>query len=175
MSETNLHFCYHDSPIGPLLLYGESGCLYGLQFPLEGEPAAPESGWDAQRDSFSAAQRELDAYFDKTLERFTVPYSLTGTAFQLSVWRALGSIPYGSVVSYGEIASRVGKPKGAQAVGMANHTNPLPIIIPCHRVIGADGSMVGFGGGLDLKRWLLNHEGITAGAICSPGQLGFDF
>ena len=106
------------------------GVFMAFSFPWRVNRQPPNPVGMHSGTAFQRAQRELDAYFDKTLERFTVPYSLTGTAFQLSVWRALGSIPYGSVVSYGEIASRVGKPKGAQAVGMANHTNPLPIIIP---------------------------------------------
>nr|WP_321455145.1 methylated-DNA--[protein]-cysteine S-methyltransferase [uncultured Cohaesibacter sp.] len=175
MNEQRLHFCYHDSPIGPLLLQGNKRCLSGLIFPKGNDKAPANASWLEHPDDFSQTRRELDAYFAKRLERFTVPYSLTGSAFQLAVWRALCSIPYGSVTSYGDIAQKVGKPKGAQAVGMANHANPLPIIIPCHRVIGKDGSMVGFGGGLDLKRWLLEHEGITPGPICSAGQLGFDF
>ena len=120
---------------------------------------------------------KLDAYFEKKLERFTISYLLRGSQFQLSVWRALSSIPYGSFVSYGEIAKRVGKPKGAQAVGMANHANSLADHpSPAIGVIGADGSMVGFGGGIDLKRWLLTHEGISLGqTISGPGQLGFEF
>ena len=175
MNANEIQFCYHESPIGPLLLSGMEDCLHALSFPVDGEATPADIAWRENPDSFADARRELDAYFEKKLERFTVSYLLRGSQFQLSVWRALSSIPYGSVVSYGEIAKRVGKPKGAQAVGMANHANPLPIIIPCHRVIGADGSMVGFGGGIDLKLWLLSHEGITPGQICSPGQLGFAF
>nr|WP_320144250.1 methylated-DNA--[protein]-cysteine S-methyltransferase [uncultured Cohaesibacter sp.] len=176
MNADEIQFCYHESPIGPLLLSGIEDCLYALSFPVDGEGLPADSMWRENPASFANARRELDAYFEKKLERFTISYLLRGSQFQLSVWRALSSIPYGSFVSYGEIAKRVGKPKGAQAVGMANHANPLPIIIPCHRVIGADGSMVGFGGGIDLKRWLLTHEGITLGqTTSSPGQLGFAF
>ncbi len=175
MTEQDICFCYHDSPIGALLLSGSQGCIHALTFPQEGEPALADARWRKDTDAFAEVRRELDAYFEKTLQRFTVPHLLKGSPFQLAVWRALCAIPYGSVTSYGDIAARVGKPKGAQAIGMANHANPLPIIVPCHRVIGADGSLVGFGGGLELKTWLLAHEGITPGNICSPGQLGFKF
>ena len=175
MTEQDICFCYHDSPIGALLLSGSQGCIHALTFPQEGEPAQADARWRKDTDAFAEVRRELDAYFEKTLQRFTVPHLLKGSPFQLAVWRALCAIPYGSVTSYGDIAARVGKPKGAQAIGMANHANPLPIIVPCHRVIGADGSLVGFGGGLELKTWLLAHEGITTGNICSPGQLGFEF
>ncbi len=175
MSEKTIQFCYYESPIGPLLLIGSDRCLHAVSFPLDGQAIPAESLWRENLASFDEVRRELDAYFDGKLERFTVPYLLKGSSFQLSVWRMLCTIPYGSVMSYGEVARRVGKPKGAQAVGMANHANPLPIIIPCHRVIGADGSMVGFAGGLEIKRWLLAHEGITPDQINHPGQMGFDF
>lgn len=109
----------------------------------------------------SAARRALEAYFDGELEALaSVPVEGTGTDFQRSVWQALRDIPAGETTSYGELARRIGRPKAVRAVGMANGANPIPIVVPCHRVIGADASLTGFGGGLDRKRWLLAHEGV---------------
>ena len=104
------------------------------------------------------AARQLDAYFAGTLTVFDLPLHLLGTPFQLRCWQALLTIPYAETISYGEQAERAGNAKAARAVGGANHRNPISIIVPCHRVIGADGSLTGYGGGLDMKRWLLAHE-----------------
>jgi methylated-DNA-[protein]-cysteine S-methyltransferase len=104
------------------------------------------------------AEQELTAYFKRELRDFTVLYQLTGTDFQQKVWRGLTGIPYGQTKSYAELAGQIGRPKACRAVGQANNKNPLSIIVPCHRVIGKDGSLVGYGGGLDRKIWLLNHE-----------------
>ena len=102
--------------------------------------------------------QQLDAYFNGKLQQFTVPFELQGTAFQKTVWEALCTIPYGTVVSYQDIAIAIGNPKAVRAVGMANNKNPISIIIPCHRVIGKQGSLTGYAGGLDKKQWLLSHE-----------------
>ncbi|WP_316862305.1 methylated-DNA--[protein]-cysteine S-methyltransferase [uncultured Cohaesibacter sp.] len=169
------HFCYHESPIGPLLLSEANGRLLSLTFTKEGKKAKPGTDWIRNDASFDAVRSELDGYFGGSLRRFTVRFDLQGSPFQLAVWKALQTIPFGSVRSYGDIARMVGKPLGAQAVGMANHVNPIPIIVPCHRVIGADGSLVGFGGGLETKIWLLEHEGISPSQVHSPDQLGFSF
>jgi methylated-DNA-[protein]-cysteine S-methyltransferase len=104
------------------------------------------------------AERQLRAYFDGRLRKFDLPLDLRGTEFQRRSWRALLEIPYGETRSYGDMARSIGKPKACRAVGMANHRNPVSIIVPCHRVIGADGSLVGYGGGLDVKKFLLNLE-----------------
>ena len=104
------------------------------------------------------AMQQLDAYFNGKLQQFTVPFELQGTAFQKTVWEALCTIPYGTVVSYQDIAIAIGNPKAVRAVGMANNKNPISIIIPCHRVIGKQGSLTGYAGGLDKKQWLLSHE-----------------
>lgn len=104
------------------------------------------------------AEKELEEYFAGRRSHFSVPLSMHGTAFQLRVWQALMQIPYGAVVSYGELARKLGKPQACRAVGMANHANPLPIFVPCHRVVGADGKLTGYRGGLEIKRFLLNLE-----------------
>ena len=104
--------------------------------------------------------KQLKEYFSGARKRFDLPLHVMGTAFQKRVWRQLCQIPFGQTASYKEIAEKIGKPKAMRAVGQANHRNPIPIIIPCHRIIGADGHLVGFGGGLDKKRFLLSHEGV---------------
>ncbi len=107
------------------------------------------------------AAEQLQEYFAGTRQRFALPLDLGGTEFQRRAWLALAEIPYGETRSYGEQARRLGVPRAARAVGAANGANPLPIVLPCHRLVGADGSLTGFGGGLDTKRWLLQHEGAT--------------
>lgn len=102
--------------------------------------------------------RQLNAYFEGSLTRFDLPLHLIGTPFRQRVWEALLTIPYGETRSYGELAAMVGNGKASRAVGGANHHNPVSIVVPCHRVIGADGSLTGYGGGLDMKKWLLEHE-----------------
>lgn len=118
-------------------------------------------GRDGQQDEtplLLQAEKELEEYFAGRRSHFSVPLSMHGTAFQLRVWQALMQIPYGAVVSYGELARKLGKPQACRAVGMANHANPLPIFVPCHRVVGADGKLTGYRGGLEIKRFLLNLE-----------------
>jgi methylated-DNA-[protein]-cysteine S-methyltransferase len=143
-----------DSPIGPLgLIASESGLCAVL---FDGRAIRPEGSSPVLIE----AARQLEAYFDGDLVTFEVPLELDGTEFQRRCWLALASIPYGQTVSYGEQARRLGLgPDAARAVGAANGQNPLPIVLPCHRVIGADGSLTGFGGGLGVKRFLLEHEG----------------
>lgn len=114
---------------------------------------------------FSQCIRELEAYFNGTLTRFTVPLAPAGTLFQQEVWRALQEIPYGATCSYAELATQIGKPKACRAVGNANNRNPIMILIPCHRVVGTDGSLTGYAGGLNVKRWLLNHEFQPTGVL----------
>ena len=111
-----------------------------------------------------AAATQLDEYFAGTRRAFDLPLDLRGTLFQNRTWSALAEIPYGTTVSYGEQARRLGVPRAARAVGAANGSNPLPIVLPCHRVIGADGALTGYGGGLDVKRWLLAHEAGAGGS-----------
>jgi O-6-methylguanine DNA methyltransferase len=118
----------------------------------------PDATWEASLLELKPVVDQLESYFCGTLTEFTVPVDAVGSEFQLSVWRALCRIPYAHTASYGEIAKRLGRPRAARAVGLANHDNPIALIIPCHRVVGADGSMVGYGGGLPRKKWLLQHE-----------------
>jgi methylated-DNA-[protein]-cysteine S-methyltransferase len=143
-----------DSPIGPLGLIASDVALQGVVFDGRGirsEGSAPV---------LDEAARQLTAYFEGDLVTFDLPLELHGTDFQRQCWLALATIPLGQTVSYGEQARRLGLGGDkARAVGAANGTNPLPIVLPCHRVIGADGSLTGFGGGLQVKRFLLEHEG----------------
>lgn len=149
------------TPVGELLLVAEDEGLAGVRFEPHGRvPAA--SGAAAYRGAWAvlaAAREQLAAYFAGELTEFTLPLAPQGTPFQLGVWEALRRIRYGETISYAELAQRIGAPRAVRAVGAANGRNPLPVVVPCHRVIGADGSLTGFGGGLDRKRWLLDHEG----------------
>jgi methylated-DNA-[protein]-cysteine S-methyltransferase len=144
------------TPLGELTLVaslrGLRGILWEGQSPPGTEPA------HGREDVLDAAARQLEAYFAGELRRFDLPLDLAGTEFQLAAWRALADIPYGMTISYGEQARRLGRPRAVRAVGAANGRNPLPIVLPCHRLVGADGSLVGFGGGLARKRLLLEHE-----------------
>jgi methylated-DNA-[protein]-cysteine S-methyltransferase len=143
-----------DSPIGPLGLVASDAALEGVLF--DGRKLRS----DGRSPVLDEAARQLDAYFEGELVRFDLPLALNGTDFQRRCWLALATIPYGQTVSYGEQARRLGlRSDRARAVGAANGANPLPIVLPCHRVIGADGSLTGFGGGLHVKRFLLEHEG----------------
>jgi methylated-DNA-[protein]-cysteine S-methyltransferase len=147
-----------ESPIGELLLVSDGRSLTRLEM---APPAVPPA---AQRDpeALSEAEEQLEAYFEGELTEFDLPLAPTGSAFQLAVWRALLDIPYGETASYGEIAATVGRPDAVRAVGTTNGRNPIAVIVPCHRVIGADGSLVGYGGGLPRKRALLELEAAHA-------------
>jgi methylated-DNA-[protein]-cysteine S-methyltransferase len=146
-----------------LTLSGGEGLLSGLH--MHEQRHAPEIPAACEHDdgAFADVLAQLRAYFAGELRDFDVALELAGTAFQREVWQALREIPYGETISYGELAARVGRPGASRAVGLANGRNPIAIIVPCHRVIGADGSLTGFGGGLARKRWLLEHEGVQRG------------
>jgi methylated-DNA-[protein]-cysteine S-methyltransferase len=154
-----MRFTRHDTPLGTLLLAGTSEALHLISLPGDAHEASPEPEWTEDAAPFARARRQLDAYFAGRLKAFDLDLAPEGTAFQLAVWRALASIPYGTTRSYGELARRIGRPRAVRAVGLANGANPLPIVLPCHRVIGADGSLTGYGGGLEAKRLLLRLEG----------------
>jgi methylated-DNA-[protein]-cysteine S-methyltransferase len=139
-----------ESPLGPLALTEVDGVLRRLDF-----TSAPS---DTTTPLLREAERQLRAYFAGELRQFDLPLDPQGTPFQQQVWAALREIPYGEVRSYGQIAAAIGNPKACRAVGMANHRNPLPILIPCHRVCGSDGSLTGYGGGIERKQWLLELE-----------------
>ncbi|CAN5811261.1 methylated-DNA--[protein]-cysteine S-methyltransferase [soil metagenome] len=152
------------SPIGEILLTMDAdGALTGLHM----QPADPPPGASHNDAAFAAVIDQLDAYFECKRQAFDVPMAATGTPFQQRVWRALGEIPYGETISYGELAAHVGQPGASRAVGSANGRNPISIIVPCHRVIAADGGLGGYGGGLDRKQTLLALEG----AACVAGTL----
>ena len=152
MSELMFH-SRMTSPIGELLLTSDGKSLTGLHMEPHDEPAGRRD--DAVLRPF---RDQLRAYFAGELREFDVPLALDGTEFQRKVWAALRKIPYGKTISYAELARRVGQPGAARAVGSANGRNPVGLIVPCHRVIAADGTLGGYGGGLDRKRWLLDHE-----------------
>ncbi|MDQ3710233.1 MAG: methylated-DNA--[protein]-cysteine S-methyltransferase [Actinomycetota bacterium] len=147
------------SPLGDLLLTGDDGSLSGLYLPPH--KGAVEVGMDWRRDDerFSDAREQLAAYFAGELRTFHLDLAPHGTAFQLRVWQALAEIPYGTTISYRQLAERVGNPNASRAVGLANGRNPISIVVPCHRVIGANGALVGYGAGVERKRWLLAMEG----------------
>lgn len=151
-------YTYLESPIGPLLLAGDGARLSKVGFPAGKGRVAPRDGWRRDDGRFGEARAQLSAYFAGDLRDFDLELMPAGTPFQLAVWQALTAIPYGAIISYGELAARIGHPSASRAVGAANGANPIPIIVPCHRVIGADGSMVGFGGGLPVKHALLAVE-----------------
>ena len=148
-----------DSPVGRLLLAGDGDSLIHVGFQSGPRPLPRNGAWIADAKPFRVAMAQLEEYFAGKRRRFDLPLAPRGTEFQRRVWRALTEIPYGNTISYGELARRISKPSASRAVGLANGANPLPIIVPCHRVIGADGSLTGFGGGLPIKRKLLALEG----------------
>lgn len=148
-----------DSPVGPLLLAGNRDGLHVLAFGAGSRPRAIEADWVADTTGIlKSVRQELDEYFAGRLKRFTTPVVFEGTPFQHQVWTQLCRIPYGETISYMELANRINNPKAVRAVGLANGANPIAIIVPCHRVIGANGSLTGFGGGLPMKRALLELE-----------------
>ncbi len=154
-----MNYAYLDTPIGMLLIAGDADAVLQITFPSHGKAARAESGWEpSQRGPVAEAVRQLREYFAGTRTGFDLPLAPQGTEFQRSVWRQLQEIPYGATISYGELARRVGNPKASRAVGSANGKNPLPIVIPCHRVIAGDGTLGGFGGGLPMKQTLLALE-----------------
>ena len=152
------------SPLGQLLLTAEDCGLTGIQF-MEGKDSPPiPSNLIESRAPFKEAIRQLQAYFQGKLKAFDLPLSPKGTEFQQKAWKALCDIPYGTTISYGEQAKRMGNPLAARAVGRANGCNPLPIVIPCHRVIGSDGRLVGYASGLPIKDYLLHLEAEYSGS-----------
>ena len=153
-----MYYCYIDSPIGELLLAGDNDALTMIGFPEGTMRRDPETGWVKNDKPFAAAARQLKEYFAGERREFDLPLRLDGTEFQLLVLDELRRIPYGATTSYGDIAKRIGRPKAVRAVGAANGRNPIPIIVPCHRVIGSGGALTGFGGGLDTKKALLQLE-----------------
>jgi O-6-methylguanine DNA methyltransferase len=173
MSDTLRWHVMH-SPLGPLTLVRSDRGLCAIEFgdfaAVRDELAVWAKRWwpsaafaPGNGDPLlEAASAELEAYFRGELRRFTVPLDLRGTPFQTEVWQALQRVPYGKTASYKEIAAAVGRPRAVRAVGGANNRNPVPIVVPCHRIVGADGSLVGYGGGLPIKARLLALEGVPS-------------
>lgn len=147
-----------DSPVGPLLLAADAVGLRHIEFRDNRHPANHADWHGGDNEILHAAALQLGEYFAGQRRSFDLPLSPQGTEFQLRVWRELAHIPYGETISYAQLAKRLGNPNGTRAVGAANGRNPLPIVLPCHRVIGSDGSMIGFGGGLPIKDALLRLE-----------------
>ena len=147
-----------DHPIVRLAVAGSDRGLQAIRFLNGRDRKLPDPEWRRDDRALRAAVRELRAYLAGELRSFSLPLAPAGTPFQLDVWNALAAIPYGETTSYGELARRIGRPRAVRAVGAANGANPLPIVLPCHRVVGANGSLTGFGGGLPLKRALLDLE-----------------
>ncbi len=154
-----MKYRYIDSPLGPLLLAGAGETLHRVGFPEGKGRIEPAADWVLDARAFGRAEKQFREYFAGKRRRFELPLSPSGTPFQQTVLDALQRIPFGQTRSYAELAADVGRPNAVRAVGAANGRNPLPIVIPCHRVIGADGSLTGFGGGLHAKRFLLTLEG----------------
>ena len=162
-----------DTPIGTLVLAADGEGLRHIEFPSNRHPVSRE-GWvpgaeGAAADILAVTSQQLREYFDGARRDFDLPLMPRGTPFQMQVWRTLATIPFGATWSYGELARAIGKPDAMRAVGAANGRNPLPIVLPCHRVIGADGSLTGFGGGLPIKEALLRLEGALPVSAATRG------
>jgi methylated-DNA-[protein]-cysteine S-methyltransferase len=153
-----MQHCEVSTPVGLLLLAGDEEGLRRISFQNGSCPFKPGDGWHRTEQPFRAAIAQLEAYFAGHMRSFDLALAPEGTSFQREVWSMLRTIPYGETVSYGEMARRLGRPNAYRAVGAANGANPIPIVIPCHRVIGSGGSLTGFGGGLTIKRSLLELE-----------------
>jgi len=155
----SLEYTYMESPVGRLLLAGKGEVLHYLSFPTGKMFFRPEPDWSYHAAAFWQARHQIDAYFAGQLKQFDLELAPSGTEFQMQVLGALQKIPFGQMRSYKDIAQAIGRPKSMRAVGAANGRNPIPLIIPCHRVVGADGSLTGFGGGVETKAFLLRLEG----------------
>lgn len=163
-----MHYRHHDSPIGPLFIAGDESGLQLLLMELDSRPWHIGEGWQQAGRELDAVCRQLDEYFAGKRRQFDLRLAPRGTAFQQAVWQALQAIPYGRTCSYSELAGVIGRPQAVRAVGTANGANPISIIVPCHRVIGRNGSLTGYAGGLPRKQQLLELEGVLR---CAQGQL----
>ena len=154
-----MKYCYLDTDLGRLLLAGDASGVRLINFQSGKSARRPEPDWVEDDQALAPVAEQLRSFLAGDREAFDLELRPEGTPFQLQVWSELATIPYGTTISYGELAERIGKPSAVRAVGTANGANPLPIVIPCHRVIGADGSLTGYGGGLEIKEKLLALEG----------------
>jgi methylated-DNA-[protein]-cysteine S-methyltransferase len=155
---TTICYSYLDSPLGEILLVGDGQFLTGLYMGQHKGRPEIEPSWKLSDESFTPVRRQLAEYFTGRRQEFDIPLKPAGTRFQQRVWRELLKIPFGTTISYGELAMRIGQPTASRAVGAANGRNPISVMVPCHRVIGSGGTLTGYGGGLDNKGWLLNLE-----------------
>jgi methylated-DNA-[protein]-cysteine S-methyltransferase len=162
-----MYYSYVGSALGDLLVVCDDAGLTGLYLPTGRHVTARRPAWVRDDAVFTDVRRQLGEYFAGVRTQFELPLHAAGTGFQQRVWAALLQIPYGETASYGKIAAALGVAAGARAVGLANGQNPISIIVPCHRVIGADGSLTGYGGGLPAKRWLLSHEAAHSGLFAT--------
>ena len=167
----SIAYAYLDSPVGCLLLAGDADGLMLISFPCGRRPREPSACWTRDDRVLAEPIAQLRSYFAGELREFSLPLRAQGTPFQNRVWSALQAVPFGATTSYGELARRIGQPSAARAVGAANGANPLPIVVPCHRVIGGDHSLTGFGGGLATKRLLLAHEARYSRHLALQGEL----
>ena len=158
-----MRFSVFASPIGELILSGDDRGLTAIAFADANTAPRVDATWTRDDRAFARVAQQLSAYFAGELTRFELDLAPRGTPFQQRVWEALQTIPFGATTTYGRLAGALGDPHATRAVGLANGRNPIPIVIPCHRVIGADGSLTGYGGGLRRKQWLLAHEGVALG------------
>ncbi len=149
-----------DSPLGTLRIVARADAIVGVYLPSHANAPELDSRLESQHPLLREAATQIEGYFAGRRRSFDLPLAAEGTAFQREVWAALATIPFGEICSYAELAALVGRPNASRAVGAANGRNPLSIIVPCHRVVGADGSLTGYAGGLEAKRWLLAHEGL---------------
>jgi methylated-DNA-[protein]-cysteine S-methyltransferase len=173
--DTTLLYTRVESPIGELLLVGDGHALHGLHMQGGRTAVRVDPGWRPAEGPFAGVRTQLAQYFAGERLHFDVSLAIAGTPFQRRVWRALREIPYGETTSYGDIARRLGRPSASRAVGLANGRNPIAVIVPCHRVIGSDGSLTGYGGGVERKRLLLDLEAArvtrsTETAARAPGS-----
>lgn len=167
--ETAIVYTYMESPHGTILLARKEEGLTHINFQEGKAKIQPRTDWRREDAPLREAIDHLRAYFDGQRKIFDLPLAPTGTSFQLQVWRALKEVPYGETITYGALAGRIGRPAASRAVGAANGQNPLPIVVPCHRVVGADGKLTGYAGGVEIKRALLEHERRVSGF--GQGQL----
>jgi len=151
---------FYDSPLGPLQIIVEDNGVKALYFENHRRPINHDAMVEGENDVTKRLHDQLELYFQGQLKQFDIPINPSGTEFQRKVWHALAEIPFGESRSYAQLAEAIGNPNAVRAVGAANGRNPISIVVPCHRVIGKDGSLTGYAGGLDRKRWLLSHEGI---------------
>ena len=165
---TAIDYAWMESPVGRLLVAGDGAGVRQIMFAEGRHEVQPGPGWQENPAALGEALGQLGSYFAGSLREFTLPLAPEGTPFQRRVWQELLKIPYGATISYGELARRLGNPGASRAVGLANGANPISIVIPCHRVIGSDGKLTGYGGGLKNKQWLLALEQAHAGGGKMP-------